>query len=145
MTWRMAVDGLASSRFFRFALVGTAGFVINEAALWIALHLLALNAYWGGVFSFLVAVTFTWWGNRTLTFSEQAARSGGHIAKEWLAFVTANGVGFLVNFAVYASLVAVAPKPLSNPFMALVFGTLTGLVFNFVLSSRFVFRAPKLS
>jgi putative flippase GtrA len=145
VTWRTAADGLASSRFLRFALVGTAGFVVNEAALWLALHLLGLNAYCGGVFSFLVAVTFTWWGNRTLTFSAQAARSGGHVAKEWLAFVTANGVGFLVNFAVYASLVAVAPKPLGNPFMALVFGTLAGLVFNFVLSSRLVFRAPKLS
>jgi len=144
VTWRTVADGLASSCFLRFALVGTAGFVVNEAALWIALHLLGLNAYWGGVFSFLVAVTFTWWGNRTLTFAERAARSGGHIAKEWLAFVTANGVGFLVNFAVYASLVAVAPKPLGNPFMALVFGTLAGLVFNFVLSSRLVFRAPKL-
>lgn len=119
--------------------------MVNEAALWVGLHVFGLNAYWSGVFSFLVAVTFTWWGNRTLTFAERAAKSGGHIAKEWLAFVTANGVGFLVNFAVYASLVAVAPKPVGNPFMALVFGTLAGLVFNFVLSSRLVFRAPKLS
>ena len=119
--------------------------MVNEAALWIALHLLRLNAYLGGVFSFFVAVTFTWWGNRTLTFAAHAARGGGSIAKEWLAFVTANGIGFLVNYSVYAILVAIGPKPLDSPFVALVFGTLAGLVFNFILSSRFVFRGAKLT
>jgi putative flippase GtrA len=145
VNWGTTANALTRSRLFRFALVGTAGLVVNEAALWIALHLLRLNAYSGGVFSFLVAVTFTWWGNRTLTFAEHAARTGGPIAREWLAFVTANGVGLLVNYSVFATLVAVGPMPLNNPFVALVFGTLAGLGFNFVLSSRFVFRAPKLS
>jgi putative flippase GtrA len=119
--------------------------VVNEAALWTGLHLLRLYAYLGGVFSFFVAVTFTWWGNRTLTFAAHAARGGGSIAKEWLAFVTANGIGFLVNYSVYAILVAIGPKPLDSPFVALIFGTLAGLVFNFILSSRFVFRGAKLT
>lgn len=145
MTWQAAADRFAGSRFLRFALVGTAGFVVNEAALWVALQLLRLNAYWGGVFSFFVAVTFTWWGNRTVTFAGQAAKRGGFIAREWLAFVTANAIGFLINYGVYAALIATGPRPLNNPFVALVFGTLAGLVFNFVLSSRFVFRAPNLS
>jgi putative flippase GtrA len=125
--------------------VGAAGFVVNEAALWIALHGLVLNAYAGGVFSFVVAVTFTWWGNRRLTFSEHAAKGWRSIFTEWLAFVAANGFGFLVNFGVYATLIAAAPKPLNNPFVALAFGTVAGLLFNFILSSRIVFRAPKLS
>jgi putative flippase GtrA len=136
---------LTQSRFLRFTLVGAAGFVVNEAALWVALHELRLNAYAGGAFSFLVAVTFTWWGNRRLTFAEHAAKSRRSILTEWLAFVAANGFGFLVNYAVYATLIAAAPKPLNNPFVALAFGTVAGLLFNFVLSSRIVFRAPKLS
>jgi putative flippase GtrA len=136
---------IARSRFLRFTLVGAAGFVVNEAALWIALHGLRLNAYAGGVFSFLVAVTFTWWGNRRLTFSERAARGARSIGAEWLSFVAANGFGFLVNYAVYATLIVAAPKPVNNPFVALAFGTVAGLLFNFILSSRIVFRAPKLS
>ena len=130
----------ADSRFLRFALVGTGGFFVNEAALWIALHALHLNAYFGGVFSFLCAVTFTWWGNRTLTFRERAARAAPSMFAEWTKFVAANGFGFLVNYAVYASMIALAPKPLNNPFVALIFGTLAGLTFNFFLSSRIVFR-----
>jgi putative flippase GtrA len=133
------------SRFLKFTLVGAAGFVVNEGALWFALHGLRLNAYAAGIFSFLVTVTFTWWGNRVLTFAEHAAKGLRAIFTEWLSFVAANGFGFLVNYGVYAALIATGPKPLNNPFVALAFGTIAGLLFNFVLSSRIVFRAPKLS
>jgi putative flippase GtrA len=136
---------IARSRFLRFTLVGAAGFVVNEAALWIALHGLRLNAYIGGVFSFLVAVTFTWWGNRMLTFSEHAAHGVRSVCAEWLSFLAANGFGFLVNYGVYATLIAAAPKPLNNPFVGLAFGTVAGLLFNFILSSRIVFRTLRLS
>jgi putative flippase GtrA len=139
------VAALARSRFLRFALVGAAGFIVNEAALWIALHGLHFNAYAGGIVSFLAAVTFTWWGNRVLTFAEHAAKGLRPIFTEWLTFVAANGFGFLVNYGVFATLIAAGPKPLNNPFVALAFGTVAGLLFNFILSSRVVFRAPKLS
>jgi putative flippase GtrA len=108
-------------------------------ALWLALHPLRLNAYAGGVFSFLVAVTFTWWGNRVVTFQEQAARGGRSIVREWLAFMMANSLGFLVNYGVYASLLVFGVSPLNVPFVALALGTLAGLTFNFILSSRVVF------
>ena len=133
------VQRLAASRFLRFALVGAAGFAVNEAALALALKLLHLNAYAGGVFSFAVAVTFTWWGNRTLTFRDRAATGIGPMLKEWARFVVANGLGFLVNFALYAGLIALAPAPLNNPFLALAAGTIAGLAFNFAASSRVVF------
>lgn len=135
-----AVERAADSRFLRFAVVGTGGFFVNEAALWMALHVLHLNAYLGGVLSFLCAVTFTWWGNRTFTFRHYAARAPHAMLAEWMKFVAANGLGFLINYAVYASLIAFAPKPLGNPYLALAFGTLAGLTFNFFLSSRVVFR-----
>jgi putative flippase GtrA len=131
---------LTNSRFLRFAAVGTAGFVVNEAALWCALHLLHLDAYSGGVFSFLIAVTFTWVGNRTLTFRAHAAREARSILAEWMKFVAANGLGFVVNYGIYAGLHALAPAPLNNPYLALACGTLAGLLFNFTLSSRMVFR-----
>ena len=137
----MLAQKLTDSRFLRFAAVGTAGFVVNEAALWCALHLLHLDAYSGGVFSFFVAVTFTWWGNRTLTFHEHAARAPHSILAEWVKFVAANGLGFLVNYGIYAGLHAFAPAPLNNPYLALACGTLAGLTFNFLLSSKLVFRS----
>jgi len=135
------IERVTRSRFLRFAFIGGHGFVVNEAALWFALNALGLGPYAGGAFSFLIAATFTWLGNRILTFRAHAATTAYSMLREWLMFLAANGIGFLVNYAVYAGLIAFAPKPLNNPFVALAFGTLAGLTFNFVLSSKLVFRS----
>ncbi len=130
---------LFGSRIFRFGLVGAAGYVVNAAALWIVHHLLALNYYLSYVPAFMVAVTFTWWGNRVLTFRDHAARTS--LVIEWGKFVAANLLGFCANYALYASLLRFAPSPADNPYVAQAAGTLFGLVFNFSLSKRFVFRS----
>lgn len=129
---------LLSSRFLRFAAVGTAGFVVNEAALWLMLAAIHLDRYTAQIPAFFVAVTFTWWGNRTLTFREHAAQSS--LIREWLKFVMANGLGAIANYALYVGLLRFAPYPLDIPYAALAAGTLLGLVFNFAMSKRFVFR-----
>jgi putative flippase GtrA len=134
-------EKLRQSRFLRFAAVGAAGFAVNEAALYIGLNVIGLGKYSAGIFSFLVAVTFTWWGNRTLTFRAEAARGGMAMLEEWIKFVLANGIGFLVNYGIYAGLITFAPAPLGNPYLALACGTVAGLLFNFSLSRRLVFRS----
>jgi putative flippase GtrA len=131
---------LAESRFLRFAVVGGAGFLVNEAALWFALDVLSLGKYGAGIFSFLCAVTFTWWGNRMLTFRDEAAVGASAMLREWAKFVAANSFGFAVNYGVYAGLIAFAPAPLNNPYVALACGTAAGLVLNFALSQWLVFR-----
>ena len=132
------VSRILRSRFLRFALVGGTGFFVNEAALYCALALAHLDKYSGWFVAFVVAVTFTWWGNRTLTFRDRAARKG--LLAEWGAFVIANSLGAAANFAVYFALVTYAGRPAGNPLVAVAAGTLVGLVFNFVTSQRFVFR-----
>lgn len=140
----MSVRGLAARlsrwRFLRFATVGAAGFGVNEIALAAFIKLAGLDPYTAGIASFFVAATFTWWGNRLLTFREHAAGWGRGLFEEWARFIAANGLGFLVNYAVYAGLITFAPSPFGVPFVALAFGTIAGLALNFTLSSRFVFR-----
>ena len=68
------------SRFLRFAIVGAGGFVVDECVL-AALHYGAgLDRYSARAISILCAMTFTWWGNRNLTFREHAAVGGARIA-----------------------------------------------------------------
>jgi putative flippase GtrA len=129
-------------RFLRFAFVGTCGFLVNWVALYLALHLARLDKYSGWFAAFFVAVTFTWWGNRTLTFRDRAATRG--LLREWFAFLVGNSLGAAGNFCVYFLLVTFAPGPFGNPLLAIVAGTIVGLMFNFTVSSRFIFRAPKL-
>jgi putative flippase GtrA len=123
--------------FLRFALVGTAGFVVNEAALWVALHLLHLGRDAAWFVAFVPAVTFTWWGNRTFTFREHASTGVRAMLHEWIRFVATNSFGALVNLVVYELLIHLAG---ADPLLALACGVLAGLVFNFTLSKRLVFR-----
>ena len=132
---------LRDSRIIRFGLVGAAGYFVNAAALWLVLNLLPLDKYTSYVPAFLVAVTFTWWGNRVLTFHEHAARE--NLLVEWARFVAANLVGFFANWALYSALVVFAPHPLNNVFVAQIAGTLFGMIFNFTLSKKFVFRSKE--
>lgn len=130
------------SAFLRFAAVGTAGFAVNAAALWIALHGLHLPKDIAWFFAFVPAVTFTWWGNRTFTFHAHASRGAGAMLREWVRFVATNGLGALVNYATYAALIHLTAL---DPFLALAAGVLVGLAFNFTLSKRLVFRKPSSS
>ncbi|HEX4080667.1 MAG TPA: GtrA family protein [Rhizomicrobium sp.] len=132
------VKRLHEIRFLRFALVGTGGFLVNWMALYLALHLAGLDKYSGWFAAFLIAVTFTWWGNRMLTFRDRAATRG--LAREWFAFLVGNSLGAAANFTVYFLLVTFARAPLGDPLVAIVAGTLVGLIFNFTVSARFVFR-----
>ena len=139
----MTLGALFQSRFLRFALVGVGGFVVDSVVLGAMLHLLHLDPYSGQLIAFLVAATFTWWANRNLTFADRAAAGTKSIAAEWIAFLAANALGGLANYAVYASLVALAPQPFNNPYLAVGAGSIAGLMFNFTMSSRLVFREKK--
>lgn len=132
---------LFNSRIIRFGIVGTAGFVVNEAALWVMLSIFHLDRYMAQIPAFFIAVTFTWWGNRELTFKEHAAQSS--LLREWAKFVVANGLGAIANYALYVGLLRFGPSPLNVPYLALAAGTLLGLVFNFTMSKRFVFQVNR--
>jgi putative flippase GtrA len=132
---------LAASRFLRFAVVGGAGFFVNEAALVLAHELLGAGPRASWFIAFAPAVTFTWWGNRKLTFAEHASEGHVGMLAEWARFVLTNSVGAAANFGVYALLIGSGPYPLNIPYIALAIGILVGLVFNFTLSKKLVFRS----
>ncbi len=127
------------SKFLRFAFVGVGGFVVDAAILALGLHILGLGKYSARALSFVCAATFTWAVNRRFTFPETASAAR---AREWARFLAVNGVGGLINYGTYAALVTFASAPFSNPFLALAFGSLAGLVFNFFGSKFFVFHGP---
>lgn len=126
------------SKLLRFAMVGVFGLLVNEAALFVCLRFTHLDKVESWFPAFLAAVTFTWLGNRTITFREHAGRSG--LLAEWAAFVVANSVGAITNYCVYFALVKMAPAPISNPLLALAAGAVAGMLFNFSAAQRFVFR-----
>jgi putative flippase GtrA len=131
---------LSGARFLRFAAVGGTGFFVNEGTLALAQELLRAGPRVSWFIAFVPAVTFTWWGNRNLTFSDKASAGATGMLTEWGRFVTDNGLGAAVNFAIYSALIGFAPDPLRIPYVALSIGILAGLIFNFTLSKKLVFR-----
>ena len=47
-----------------------------------------------------------------------------------------------MNVGLYSTLVRFAPPPVNNLYVALVVGVLAGLIFNFTLSKKLVFKGP---
>lgn len=136
-------DSSTRSQFLRFALVGAVGFVVDETMLALMHGGLGLHPLLARVISILTAMSFTWWGNRVLTFHTHAAQGPAAILREWLRFVAANAVGALINYGAFAALLRTAPAPLDNAYLAAAIGVGVGLVFNFTLSRIFVFRAHR--
>jgi putative flippase GtrA len=133
---------VGQSRFLRFLIVGGFGFFVDAGVLWLMLHGAGVDKYSGRAVSFLCSATFTWWGNRNLTFADRKAHGTVAVAEEWLKFLAANAVGGAVNLGLYTVLVTFAAAPFSNPFAALPCGVLAGLLFNFTMSRLVVFRDP---
>ena len=124
----------------RFAAIGTLAFAVDATTLYFAREALGLGLYAGRVVSFLVAATFTWAMNRRFTFPE--ARDAP-MARQWLEFLTANGVGGLVNYGAYALLVTYVDVVAAHPTLGVAAGSLAGMSFNFGASRGWVFRAGR--
>ena len=139
MSWTRALSRLS---ILRFATIGTLGLPVDAGVLWLMTHKAGVDPYSGRIVSWLCAATFTWTGNRYFTFHGARARGLAGIVKEWLRFLVANAVGGLVNVGLYSTLVRFAPPPANNLYIALVLGVLAGLIFNFTLSKKLVFKGP---
>ncbi len=139
-----ALIRLSQYSFVRFGFVGAAGYIVDNIVLFGMLNFAHADYYSGRLVSVLTAMTFTWLGNRYLTFKAMRAHGPVGIFQEWLRFVSANAVGALINFALYAVLVTYADRPLGNPFVALPIGVLVGMTSNYFLSKHLVFSRQKL-
>ena len=126
-----------SSQLLRFAVVGAAGFVVDSGVLYGALAV-GLGPGTGRLLSFLSAAFFTWQLNRRFTFSTTHTSQG--LWHEWLRYLTAMAGGGLVNLLIYAWVMAAArPHPLV-PLLAVAFGSIAGLAFNFASAKWWVYR-----
>jgi len=122
----------------RFGVVGVAGFVVDAGVLLGGLAL-GLGPWLGRVLSYLAAASTTFALNRAWTFRD-AGRA--RPLRQWGLFLAVNLVGFACNYGTYAALLGLVPLVSAYPVLGVAAGSLAGLAGNFLLSRRFVFRAP---
>lgn len=127
-------------QFLRFCAVGAVGFLVDAGLLWLLLETTAMGPYGARVLSFLVAATVTWSIHRCFTFPQAPRDRRG---RQWLHFVAVNGGGALVNYGVYALLIATTQVFAQAPVMAVAAGSAVALVVNFLANRHWVFRAAR--
>ena len=136
------LGALSRFSFLRFAVIGGLGYFVDAGVLAFGTGVLKLEFEAGRAFSIFVAMAFTWLGNRYFTFRTRRARGFSPAMREWLKFIGANSVGAVVNYGISVLAVHYGPSPLDNKFIAQACGVLAGLIFNFTLSSKMVFKGP---
>jgi dolichol-phosphate mannosyltransferase len=130
------------TRFALFGTIGAAGVVVHMAVLSLFLaafggdlkeHLVT-DFEIGQTLAALVAMTFNFVLNNALTYADKRLRGLGPLLRGWVKFALTCSVGLLANVGVAAVLVRMGV----HAYSAALCGILVGSVWNYALSSRFV-------
>lgn len=122
-----------------FCLVGLSGLVVDMGA-FLGLSAAGVDHRTARALSFWPAVTWTWFGNRRVTFADR--RTGAAPTPQWARFACAAGLGAAINIGAYLTLTALVPWFGAHRAVALLAGVACGASINFTLASKVVFPAP---
>jgi dolichol-phosphate mannosyltransferase len=134
------------TRFALFGTVGAMGVFVQMGMLYLLLRVLLgerfVYGHWSGETTFnvantmaaLVAMSFNFVLNNELTYSDKRLRGFGPIARGWLKFGLTCSLGLLTNIGSAAALKGMG----FHDFVAAITGIVLGSVWNFALSSKFV-------
>ena len=126
------------SQFIRFSLVGAIGFVLDAGALTLLAMLPDANLYVARLVSYLFAATGTWLLNRRYTFE---VSNTIRLHRQWSAYVILNALGGALNYVAYAVSLFMLDTVRSWPVLGVAIGSAVGLVVNYSINKKFVFRA----
>ncbi len=135
------------TRFALFGTVGALGVGVQLGALWVMLHLVFGERFvygnWSESTTFnvantvaaMVAMTFNFVLNNELTYSDKRLRGFFPLLKGWAQFALTCALGLLTNVGSAYVLKSMIGLP---AFVAVIVGIVLGSVWNFALSSKFV-------
>ena len=124
------------NRFFKFCIVGSAGFLVDTGVYYLAAIILPVLL--SRILSFSSAVLFTYYFNRSFTFKNQSAIT----INEFLKYYSAMVLGGAVNIGSFWLLMHIFSIINSYPILGIAFGSIAGLVVNFI-TSNFIFINSK--
>ena len=130
--------GALPGQFLKFGMVGVVGLVVDTSVLYLLMFGVGIGPYGGRVPSFLAAATATWALNRNFTFRGQHT---GPIHRQWAKFLATNAIGGLVNYTVFAALIASGEPFARHPVLAVAAGSIAGMFFNFTAAKTMVFTS----
>lgn len=132
-----------AARFWKYSAVGTAGMLVNSATYHILYNVFGVGGNlswfvsWFG--AWIVAVNFNFVVNQTVIWTDRQAGSQLRLAVRIVSFWLSRATGLGVNFIVYTPLIFLGTPGLLANFV----GILAGMVVNFTLADKLVFRKQK--
>ncbi|MGF1720485.1 GtrA family protein [Vibrio kyushuensis] len=126
---------------FKFALIGSIGFIADAVLFSMALYLCELDVYLSRVIAFFGAACVTWFGNRCYTFVHSNKQPK---FLQWAKFIGSASMSAIPNFITFRSVLNVLGEGPITVYIALVMGVLVGMLSNFMLSERWVFKTKPL-
>ncbi len=130
---------IVPTRFALFGTVGGLGVLVHMAILYGLLLADGTNFAWGQGIAAFGSMTFNFWLNNWLTYRDKRLTTPARLFIGWLSFVAACSIGAFANVVVATTL---HDNGLHTLPAALV-GIAIGSVWNFALSSRFVWGRYK--
>ncbi len=124
------------AQLLRFGVVGVFGYAVDTAVVYALCG--SLGLYGAGLVSFMVAASANWALHRAWTF--RGLGSHRPRRRQWLRFLAANSLGFMVNRGVYAGLVTWIAACAAQPAWATAGGAIASMSINYTMSRRLVFR-----
>ncbi len=124
-------------QFLKFAVIGLLGFGVDTGMVYLAIHVFGWDRYTSGLFSFPVAASVTWIGNRLFTFR---GTHQGAVHHQWAKFLLVSAGGMVLNRGTYSAMVYTFPLVYDYPVLGLLGGTCAGMFFNFFFARRVVFK-----
>lgn len=134
------------TRFALFGTVGAMGVIVQMGALWLVLHMLLgerfVYGHWSTNITFnvantiaaVIAMSFNFVLNNELTYSDKRLRGFLPLLRGWTKFAMTCSLGLLTNVGSAAALKSMG----FHDFVAVIIGIVLGSVWNFALSSKFV-------
>jgi dolichol-phosphate mannosyltransferase len=126
-------SGRISSRFYRFAVVGALGTLLNLLLMAFMVEVLATGLLTASVLAIELSITHNFLFNNFWTFRRQ--RSEGFLIKRFLHFNLVSCGSLVINVAVTALLIRIGAWYL----LAQAIGIATAFTSNYLLSTRLVF------
>ena len=122
------------TRFAMFGTVGALGVLVHMAILYLFLLIGGMHFSWSQAVATFGAMSFNFWLNNFLTYRDRRLKEADRVFWGWLKFIGACSIGAFANVAVATTLF---DRGLHEVLAALV-GIAIGSVWNYALSSRFV-------
>lgn len=122
------------TRFALFGTVGAAGVIVHMAVLLLMLFWFGEGFAWAQATAVLSAMSFNFLLNNALTYRDQRLKPGGQMVRGWISFCLTCSIGGFANVAVATLLESYGLFWLASALA----GILIGSVWNYALSSRFV-------